>query len=99
MTRDEVHERLRAWVGSEDHYYVGYEFGGAGKDMSASFERLVDVVFGLVSADTARLDWLDANFGALYDIHGALVRSDGSLTLRRAIDDERRAGKDDAGRF
>lgn len=45
--REWVRERLVAWVKTQDHYYVGYEFA----DGSPSFESLVDEVFQ-ISKDT-----------------------------------------------
>lgn len=39
-------------------------------------------------SDLERLDWLDANHDRLRDIHGQMVRSDGTQSLREFIDDE-----------
>ena len=39
-------------------------------------------------ADAARLDWLDKNYDSLENLWRALGRSDASLSLRTAIDEE-----------
>lgn len=47
-----------------------------------------DGLITILEREEKRLDWLDNHYEALERLFGALVRSDGSLTLRTAIDAE-----------
>lgn len=50
--RKRIWDALRAWVATQDNYYVGYEFGGlSSTTMSPSFESLVDEVLNIVKEE------------------------------------------------